>query len=249
MFGLKSKTDRMRRIYTSLLFVIISCFAANAQVGINIMVPDSSAVLQLVAPNNNKGLGLTQLSNTQMNAVWQPLNGLTTFNTTDSFVHYWNGQCWLRAYQHECNECEFTMSLDHNTDTIDRTVTDSAFATLTITRTSSTDTTQVSYMGVAPEGVNIHINGNTSIGASGTVQIVVSADIWADGGLVPVVVMAICGDSYHLLTYNVYIKPCVHVDIPMDDHNYDLQARNSTVLPAGARECVIVDVWQGVEVS
>lgn len=239
----------MQKISSSFLLLFLFTLGVKAQVGINILIPDSSAVLQLVSPTNNKGLGLTQLNTPQMNSVWQPLDGLTIFNTTDSVIEYWNGECWLKAYQAHCNECEFDASLSHNTDTIDRTYVDSAFTTLTVNQLSSNQNIEISYMGIPPAGVQVYVQGNTTITDSGSVNIVVKTNIWSQGGLVPLVLVAVCGDQYHLLTYNVYIKPCIEVDIPMDILNYNLQGMNSSVLPAGVRECVIVDVYPNVEVT
>lgn len=245
-FGIQSKPKHMRKItFTFLLATFL--IHSYAQVGINILIPDSSAVLQL--ESNKKGLGLSRLTTPEMNAVWNPLNGLTVFNTTDSVIEYWNGQCWLKVYERNCYECDFNMSLSHNTDTIDRTFLDSAFTTLTVQQTHGAQIIDVSWMATPPSGVQVYTQGNTSISNSGSVDIVVKADVFADGGNVPIILLAVCGDKIHILTYNVYIKPCVKVNIPMDYMNYDLQAVNSSLLPAGVRECVLVNVYPNVEVT
>lgn len=239
----------MRR-FSIVVFFLLSVTVAKAQVGINILIPDSSAVLQLEAPNNNKGLGLTRLSTPQMNSVWNPLDGLTIFNTNDSLIEYWNGECWLKAYQKNCYECEFNMSLSHNTDTIDRTVVDSAFTTLTINQTNGSQIIDISYVGLPPAGVQIYTLGNMHItNGSDSLKIVVKADVFATGGLVPIMITAVCDDKIRVLTYNVYIKPCVQVTIPMDVWNYNLQIQNGIQLPPGARECVVVNVYPSVEIT
>lgn len=237
----------MRKI--SLLFFALCVFSASflhAQVGINILIPDSSAVLQL--ESNKKGLGLPRLTEVQKNAIPNPLRGLTIFNTTDSFVEYWTGQCWLRAYQNDCDQCAFTASIDDPTDTLDRIVDDSVFSTITIDKTFSTKQVNVSYIVSPPNGVTVYADGNTTIDSSGQIKLVVKADIFADDGLVPIVIIAYCGDQIKLLSYNVYIEPCVKVTIPLDVTNYDLQAVNPIPLPAGSRKCVVLTVNGNVEV-
>ena len=66
------------------LFSLSMLMEGYSQVGINILIPDSSAALQVFS--NNKGVGLPQLTSAQMNAINNPLNGLTIFNTNDSVV-------------------------------------------------------------------------------------------------------------------------------------------------------------------
>ena len=216
----------------------------QAQVGINILIPDSSAVLQL--ESNNKGLGLSRLTTTQRDAIANPLRGLTIYNTTDSFVEYWTGQCWLRAYEKNCNECQFTMSIDDATDTLDRVLEDSVFSTITLNKIKSTHQINVIYLAVPPPGVNIYFDGNTTVDTSGTLKIVVKADIFAGDGLVPIVVEAFCGDEVHFLSYNVYIEPCVRVTVPVDVYDYDLQAQNSAQIPAGSKKCIVMTVNNSV---
>lgn len=235
----------MKKILYLLAFFILG-LSAQAQVGINILIPDSSAVLQL--ESNNKGLGLSRLSTQQRDAIHSPLRGLTIYNTTDSFVEYWNGECWLRAYEKSCNECLFNMNIDDNTDTLDRVMEDSVFSTITIQKIKSTHQINVMYLAVPPPGVNIYFDGNTTIDTSGTLKIVVKADIFAGDGLVPIIVQAFCGDEIRFVSYNVYIEPCVRVTVPVDDYNYDLQARNSTQIPAGSRKCIVMTVNNSVEI-
>ncbi|MFN8276549.1 MAG: hypothetical protein U0T84_03625 [Chitinophagales bacterium] len=227
--------------------VLLLAVPVWAQVGINILTPDSSAVLQL--ESQQKGLGLPRLTTAQMNAIFQPLKGLTIYNTTDSVIEYWNGQCWLRAYEKNCYECRFNMTIDDVTDTLDRTDADSVFSTINILQTHGNQDINIIWSSLPPQGVNIYFNGPTTIDSVGAVSIVVKADIFAGSGNVPILVTAFCGDQIRFVTYNVYIKPCVRVTIPIDVNNYDLQAQNSSVLPAGAKECVVVTVNSGVSVS
>lgn len=235
----------MKRI----LLVLLTLFAITegySQVGINILNPDSSAVLQL--ESNKKGLGLPRLTSAQMNGIVNPLKGLTIFNTEDSVVEYWNGECWLKAWEKNCYYCDFKMTIDHPADTLDRVVEDSVFSTVTVAHTHGTGPISVTWTAVPPSGVQIYQQGPTTIDTNGTFNIVVKADIFAGSGNIPILITAYCGDQVRFVTYNVYIKPCVVVDITTDDYNYDVQSRNSTLLPPGARECVLVNVYGGVTV-
>src|SRR3954468_18551060 len=108
----------MKKTFSLAFLFIFSFFISQAQVGINILIPDSSAVLQL--ESTNKGLGLSRLTTPQRDAIANPLKGLTIFNTQDSVIEYWNGECWLKVYEKNCYECEFTMSIDDPSDTLDR---------------------------------------------------------------------------------------------------------------------------------
>lgn len=233
--------------YTLLLLSVLVLQLSKAQVGINILHPDSSAVLQL--ESNKKGLGLSRLSTTQRDAIQNPLRGLMIYNVTDSFVEYWTGSCWLRAYEKNCNECDFSFNIDDATDTLDRVVDDSVYSILTVQKFKSTHPINVFYFAMPPTGVNIFLDGPTTIDTSGTIKIVVKADIFAGDGNVPIVLQAFCGDEVHFLTYNVYIEPCVRVSIPIDVNSYNLQAANSTQLPAGSKKCVVLTVNNSVEVG
>src|SRR6478735_9223256 len=100
----------MKKLISLTSLFTLLFFIADAQVGINILIPDSSAVLQL--ESNNKGLGLSRLTTPQRDAISNPLKGLTIFNTQDSVIEYWNGECWLKVYEKNCYECAFTLSID-----------------------------------------------------------------------------------------------------------------------------------------
>ncbi len=235
----------MKRI----LLVLLTLFALTegySQVGINILNPDSSAVLQL--ESNKKGLGLTRLTSAQMNGIVNPLKGLTIFNTEDSVVEYWNGECWLKAWEKNCYYCDFQMTITPPADTLDRVVEDSVFATITVAHTHGTGQINTTWTAVPPAGVQIYQQGPTTIDSNGTFNIVVKADIFAGSGNVPILITAYCGDQVRFVTYNVYIKPCVIVDLTQDVTSYDVQTQNSTLLPAGALECVLVNVFNGVTV-
>jgi hypothetical protein len=233
----------MKKILLTLfsLFVLMEGYS---QVGINILVPDSSAALQVFS--NKKGVGLPQLNSTQMNAITAPLNGLTIFNTSDSVVEYWNGSCWLKAYEPNCYYCDFQMTINPTSDTLDRTISDSVTATVTITHTHGNQPITATWSAIPPSGVTISESGSTTIDTSGSFTITVSANVFSGSGNVPILITAYCGNQARFVTFNVYIKPCVLVNIVNDYTNYDVQGLNSPVLPAGSLQCVLVTVNGGV---
>jgi hypothetical protein len=229
-----------------LLTIFSLCMLAEgyAQVGINILVPDSSAALQV--ESNKKGVGLPRLTSAQMNGINAPLNGLTIYNTNDSVVEYWNGSCWLKAYEPNCYYCDFTMTISPASDTLDRTISDSVSAVVTIAHTHGTQPITATWSAIPPSGVTISESGSTIIDTSGSFTITVSANVFSGSGSVPILITAYCGNQARFVTFNVYIKPCVQVDIVNDYTNYDVQGLNSVPLPAGSLQCVLVTVNGGV---
>lgn len=234
----------MKKILLS-LFAFFIIMKGYSQVGINILIPDSSAALQV--ESNSRGVGLPRLTSVQMNAINAPLNGLTIFNTNDSVVEYWNGSCWLKAYEPNCYYCDFQMTVTPLNDTLDRAVVDSVYAMVVITRTHGTQPITATWSAIPPSGVQIYSQGNTTITNSpDSFKIIVAANIFSGSGNVPILVTAYCGTVAHFATFNVYIKPCVQVNIVNDYTNYDVQALNSTLLPAGSLVCLLVTVNSGV---
>ena len=233
----------MKKILSlSALFTLLF-FAANAQVGINILIPDSSAVLQL--ESSHKGLGLPRLNTGQRDSITSPLRGLTIFNTQDSLIEYWNGECWLKAYQRNCYECDFTMSISHTTDTLDRVVNDSVSTVISVAHTNGNQAISIIDLSSLPAGVTVYFNGNPTIDTSGSVQLVVKAD-WcaAVGGNYPIIIEAFCGQSVNYLTYDVYIRPPLQFTIPADVINYNLQTVNN--LPSSPAQFVVLTVNNSV---
>jgi hypothetical protein len=236
----------MKRIFSLSVLLLMLYAVSEAQVGINILIPDSSAVLQL--ESTKKGLGLSRLTTPQRDSIYQPLKGLTIFNTQDSVIEYWNGECWLKVYQKNCYECAFTMTIDDPTDTLDRVLSDSVFSTISVHHTNGTDPINLIYLSSLPQGVNVYFNGNSTIDTSGNVDIVVKADPCAAvGGNFPIIVEAFCGDVVHFVSYNVYIRPPVQITIPTDQLNYDLQALNN--LPSTPAQFVLLNINSSVELK
>lgn len=230
--------------FVFLLFVLMA-LNAKAQVGINILIPDSSAVLQL--ESDKKGLGLTRLTSAQRDAIVNPLKGLTIFNTQDSVIEYWNGECWLKVYERHCNECDFVMTIDDPTDTIDRVIADSVFSTITITQLHGNQDINVIYLASLPQGVSVHFNGNTTIDSAGTLDIVVKVDMCAPvGGNYPIIIQAFCDDKVRYQVYNIYIRPPVQINLPVDQYNYDLQAMNN--LPTSPAQFILFNIGNTVTI-
>lgn len=226
------------------IFSLCMMIEGYSQVGINILIPDSSAALQV--ESNKKGVGLPRLNSAQMNGIANPLKGLTIFNTSDSVVEYWNGECWLKAYEPNCYYCDFVMSITPSADTLDRAVGDSVFAIVTIRHTHGNQPITATWSAIPPSGVQITEQGSTTIDTSGSFKIVVSANVFSGSGNIPILITAYCGNQARFVTYNVYVKPCVQVNIVNDYTNYDVQGLNSVPLPAGSLQCVLVTVNSGV---
>ncbi|MCS6935555.1 MAG: hypothetical protein NZM35_10470 [Chitinophagales bacterium] len=216
------------------------------QVGINILIPDSSAVLQL--ESDKKGLGLPRLTKQQRDAIANPLKGLTIYNTTDSVIEYWNAECWLKVYQKKCYDCDFVMTIDDPADTLDRLVADSVFSTITVNQTNGNQPINLIFLSSLPQGVSVQFNGNPTINQSGSVQIVVKADLCTPvGGNYPIIIQAYCGDAIKFQVYNVYIRPPVQINIPVDQINYDLQAINN--LPSSPAQYIYCNIGNSVEIK
>mgnify|MGYP003345240246 CR=1 FL=1 len=236
----------MKKIISLALLFFVLFFFSQAQVGINILIPDSSAVLQL--ESTNKGLGLSRLTTPQRDAIVNPLKGLTIFNTQDSVIEYWNGECWLKVYEKNCYECAFTMTIDDPADTLDRIISDSISSVISVNQTNGNQTMTVIFLASLPQGITAYFNGNPSIDSAGSVELVVKAETCAKvGGNYPIILQALCGDVIHFLTYNVYVRPPLSVLIPVDQLDYNLQVLNN--LPASPPQFVVMTINNMVELK
>ncbi len=236
----------MKKRFSFLPLFLIAFMVSQAQVGINILIPDSSAILQL--ESNKKGLGLPRLTTAQRDGIVSPLKGLTIFNTQDSLIEYWNGECWLKAYERNCYECEFAMTIDDPTDTLDRITSDTVFSTITIHQTHGNQDISVIYLASLPQGLTVHFNGNPTIDSSGSLQVVVQADMCAPiGGNYPIIIQAFCDNTIHFLTYNVYVRPPQQFTIPTDQIDYNLQTVNN--LSGGTPHFVLLNINNAVELK
>ena len=66
-------------------------FNVNSQVTIGKQVPpDSSSVLQVIAPNFDKGVLVPALTETQRDSIKKPADGLLIYNMSEECFNYWN---------------------------------------------------------------------------------------------------------------------------------------------------------------
>ncbi|MGB1315250.1 MAG: hypothetical protein ACPG4Y_04465 [Chitinophagales bacterium] len=232
----------------NLLFIVFSFLvfsALEAQVGINILNPDSSAVLQL--ESTDRGLALPRMTSAQMNAIQNPLNSLTIYNTEDSLIRYWNGSCWLKTYQKNCNECEFTMTLDQASASIDHITTDSAFAEITVTQTNGNQDINLIPMAILPTDITMTLTNNV-IDSFGVASLSIYANIFSTPGTYPIIIQAICGDEVKFVVFNLTVDPCLYVPIATNQTDLNLQTFGSLPGP-GNPVCVIAEVFNSVEVN
>lgn len=97
----KYRLTASKLLMTSLALLICTMLIAQQpRVGIGTQTPNPSAVLHLVAPNNNQGLLLPQLSTAQMQAnpflqsLGQAEKGLLVFDTDKNQMFSWDGAKW-----------------------------------------------------------------------------------------------------------------------------------------------------------
>lgn len=236
----------MRKIVLILISICLFLGISKAQVGINILNPDSSAVLHL--ESSSKGFLPPRLTTAQRNSITRPAQGLIIFNTTDSFLQYYTGECWLNAYQRSCNECEFIMSLSSTSGTIDRTLVDTVTTNIEVRQTSGTAQT-ISLLTIAglPAGMSATLD-TSSVDSFGVVGLHVTASIFSTSGTYPIIIQGVCGSNIRLLVYNVVVEPCIRVNLTANASNYNLQSANGLPGP-GTPICVIVDIAPGVTVN
>jgi hypothetical protein len=228
-----------------LLLLIGIGIQLHAQVGINILQPDSCAILHL--ESTDRGLLLPRLTESQMNAIPNPVNGLMIYNTEDSLVYYYNNECWLKAYQKNCQECEFIASVNQGFATIDRTTTDTAYFEVEVTKLNGLDSVTTVVLSSLPNGMQVIVE-NPVVDSLGTTIIKVYANIWATPGNYPLIIQSVCGQNVFFQGVTVEVEPCLLVNIAAPLNDVDLQSDFS--LPGvGTPVCVIVHVFDNVEIS
>lgn len=81
----------MNRFYFIIFLLLINC-VINAQVGIGTETPDSNTMLDVVSPNNNKGILIPRLTEAQRDEIDKAnaKDGLLIYNTTENCFNYWN---------------------------------------------------------------------------------------------------------------------------------------------------------------
>ena len=234
----------MKRFILSLVF-LASFIYSDAQVGINILQPDSSAILHL--ESTDKGLLLPRLTTTQMEGINNPVHGLTVYNVEDSLIYYYNNECWLKVYQKNCYECDFVMSIDQSTASIDHVVTDSAFANITVEQLNGTEDIVLATLATLPPDIDLQIT-NSTIDSFGVATISVYANIFSTPGTYPIIVQAVCGQTVRFVTFTVTVEPCLYVPIASNQSDLDLQ-QFGTLPGPGNPVCVIAELFNNVVVD
>jgi hypothetical protein len=231
-----------------ILLLPILCFlvyVSNAQVGINILEPDSSAVLHL--ESQDRGFLLPRLTTAQMNAINNPANGLMVYNVSDSLVYYFNDECWLRVYQKNCRECSFTAVVNNTYATIDRTLNDTAYFDIDITKLNGVDSITTIVLSSLPAGMTVTVE-NPFVDSVGTVRVKVYANIWAPPGSYPLIIQSVCGQNVFYQGVVVEVEPCIIVNVASPLQDVDLQ-QDFSLPGAGTPVCIIVNVFNNVEIS
>lgn len=199
--------------------------------------------------DTTKGFLPPRLSLAQRNSISSPASGLVIFNTTDSTLQFWNGQCWLPTFMEDCNQCGFNMTLSTSSGQIDRTLTDSAGTSITISQTAgNSQNVGLFLIHNLPQGVTATLTQPTITGGTGTSHLTVNASIFAQPGTFPIAVQALCGSTTQTKIFTVTIDSCITVNINAPVTEYDLAAANNLPGP-GTRICVVVNIAPGVEIT
>lgn len=231
-----------------LLLTLFACAAslATAQVGINILNPDTSAILHL--ESTTRGFLPPRMNTAERDAIPTPRPGLQIYNTVDSVMQYFNGECWLNVWQRGCDDCGFAFTIDDQVDTIDRIFTNIATAVLTVDQLAGTpEDIALFILPNLPPGMTATIAPPIILGGTGTANLTVTANIFTQPGTYPVIIQAVCGYSQSSQVFLVVVEPCIEVDIVSPQFNYNLQQANN--LPTNIPICVVVDIANGITIT
>lgn len=233
--------------------VILAAFGTTAmaqRVGVNILVPDTSALLHL--ESDSLGFLPPTMTTLQRDAIFQPATGLIIYNTTDSAVQYYNGVCWLSSYQANCNDCYFNMSSSSQADTIDRVVTDSTTFQLTFTQTNGNpQNIALAVIGSLPQGITVSFTPNPLL-SSGSVTVTVKATPYVPAGTYPIIIQALCGSTTVNFIYSVTLTPCYLIDVANSQTNYSVSVALYATYPSAPTNqpvCVVATVFPGVDIT
>jgi hypothetical protein len=185
----------MRIKLTWCIFAILMLFQSEieAQVGINILYPDTSAILHLESVD--RGLLFPRMNTTQRDAIVQPKAGLMVYNNQDSLMQYFNGVCWLNTFMKRCDDCFFDIQASSVADTIDRVVEDSVSFSIDITQNNGNpQNIALVIASQLPPGVTYSISPNPQF-STGTVTVTFYATPFAPAGTYPIVLQVLCGDQ------------------------------------------------------
>ena len=233
-----------RILMVGFLFLCLELHSTEAQVGINILQADSSAILHL--ESNDRGFLPPRLTTQQRDSINNPVYGLTIFNTEDSTLQYFTGRCWMPVWQKNCDECVFDLRIENKSGTIDRIVSNSDSTRLYINQQNGTASIGLYVIANLPDGISVNIDSAVVNGVD-TVLLTVNADIFAPPGNYPIIVQAACDGIIKSQVYVVTVEPCIEIDLIAPQINYDLQAANN--LPSNNPICVVLRIPPGLELS
>jgi len=238
---------------SALLFVIVLLLSNNLnaqQVGINILYPDSSAILHV--ESKDKGFLWPRMTTAERDAISNPAFGLTIFNTEDSTIQYWNTICWLNVYQKDCADCFFDISTPFAADTIDRTLTDSTTFTLNVTQDVGTpQNLAFTVLGTLPLGMTVTVLPNPLF-SSGAATVNVHVTPYTPAGTYPVIIQTLCGSYFRNIIFSVTLTPCYLVDVNNSQNNYDGAVGLYSAYPSAPTTtpvCVVYTVYTGVDLT
>lgn len=223
---------------------------STSQIGVNTDTPDPSAILEIVS--NTLGFLPPRMTEVERDAIASPALGLIVFNTTDSTLELFNGECWLATFQQNCDACGIDFTSSSAADTIDRVIDNTATITLNVNQFAGNAqniafniTTQL------PAGLTADFSANPVFG-SGSSDLTFTASPFAPDGTFPIVIQALCGSSTINLVYSLTILPCYEVVVNNSLNNFDLAstfyAQNPGVSQADP-VCIVCDLQAGVLVS
>jgi hypothetical protein len=235
----------LKRNHFLVLFLLGITFFSHAQIGINIMDPDSSALLHL--ESTKKGFLAPRMNTAQRDSIIGPADGLLIYNSADSAYQFFNGECWLYTFQQDCDECFFDLEFTQSLAIIDHISTDSIGIDIIIDQFgTSIEEVGLFVMSNLPDGVDISIYPPVVFG-SDTAHITIEASIFSTPGVYGIGVQGVCGSSSQFAIFQLEIEPCIEVNITSDVTHYDLAAINGLPGP-GDTICVVVRVFPGADV-
>lgn len=243
---------KLNKLLLSFLVVLLaSSSSVMAQrVGINILTPDTSAILHL--ESDSLGFLPPTMTTQQRDNILSPADGLIIYNTEDSAVQYYNGSCWLSSYQANCNDCYFSMTPSSIADTIDRTQTDSVDITLTITQTNGNpQNIAFSVINQLPQGLTATIDPNPIL-SSGQVTVTFKATPFVPAGTYPIIIQAFCGGQVQNLVYSLTLTPCYLLNVVTSTTGYNVATDLYATYPSAPNNqpvCVVSTVNPGVDVT
>lgn len=218
----------------------------TGSVGIGTHTPHPSAILDLDA--NDRGFLPPRLTTTQRDNITGPAAGLMIFNTTDSIMQYYNGQCWLATFQEDCDDCLFDFDISDTSGIITRTTVDTTGTNIILNQTSGIPTNiSLFLIHNLPAGATASLS-NFSVFGSGTARLTVESDVFATPGTYPIAIQAVCGNRIKIKVFEVTIDSCYLVTLTAAQQNYDLQSAAGLPGP-GTPICVVLDVLPGVDVT